>query len=255
MKLLCTALIILLGIGTATELALAGSPPRTVGVLFVVHGGSDDQDVADTFDTTLQFFQYDPNNIIFKGLIWNAAAWPTVVKPGDSQSYANAATQLKKYAFASSAWRARIPAPELTDRQFADLQKALKAEGRRQNVHFVADIAQWIGTQEQANRLPWPRYLYEPKVPEGHPADLLRQRDGRRSLAGLRSRALQRGRPGRAPAQAGRRRDRDGRHDGRRHALLEDLRRGQHDPPGGRRLEPAEWHGRARCAGSTTRPT
>jgi len=169
MKLLSAAIVLLLGLSAVPDLALAGSKPRTVGVLFVVHGGSDDQDVADTFDTTLQFFQYDPNNIVFKGLIWNASAWPTVIKMGDSQSYANAATQLKKYAFAVERLGGKDPSAALTDRQFASMQKSLKAEARRQNVRFVADIAQWIGSQEQAYRLPWPRYLYEPQVPKGSP--------------------------------------------------------------------------------------
>ncbi|MDH4021691.1 MAG: hypothetical protein OEV14_01055 [Gammaproteobacteria bacterium] len=167
MKFLSAAIVVLLGLSAAAGPALAGSKPRTVGVLFVVHGGSDDQDVADTFDTTLQFFQYDPNNIVFKGLIWNASAWPNVIRMGDSQSYANAATQLKKYAFAVERMGGKDPAPVLTDRQFASLQKALKAQARRLNVRFVADIAQWIGSQEQASRLPWPRYLYEPQVPRG----------------------------------------------------------------------------------------
>ncbi len=160
------ALILLSLVVAATPIA-AREKPRTVGVLFVVHGGSEDQDVANTFDSTLQFFQYDPNNIIFKSLIWNASAWPTVVKSGDSQSYANAATQLKKYQFAQSRIGGRDPAPALTDKQFARMQRALKKEGRDRNIRFVADIAQWIGTQEQTDRLPWPRYLYEPKVPNG----------------------------------------------------------------------------------------
>jgi len=167
MKMLRTALLALLILGPGTELALGASKPRTVGVLFVVHGGSGDQDVADTFDSTLQFFQYDPNNIVFKGLIWNASAWPTVIGMGDSQSYANAATQLKKYTFAVERLGGEDPSAELTDRQFADMRKALKAEGRRLNVRFVSDVAQWIGTQEQADHLPWPRYLYEPQVPKG----------------------------------------------------------------------------------------
>lgn len=166
MKRICTLVVMLLSLA-ALDFAQARSQPRTVGVLYVVHGGSDDQDVADTFDTTLQFFQYDPNNIIFKGLIWNASAWPTVVKSGDSQSYANAASQLKKYAFAVERMGGRDPSPVLTDRQFAGMQKALKAEARRLNVRFVADIAQWIGSQEQARRLPWPHYLYEPQVAKG----------------------------------------------------------------------------------------
>lgn len=161
------AVVALLALCIAPGPASAADAARTVGVLFAVHGGSEDQDVADTFDTTLQFFQYDPNNIVFKGLIWNASAWPTVVKSSDSQSYANAATQLKKYAFAVERMGGADPSPVLTDKQFARLQKALKAEGRRQNVRFVADIVQWIGSQEQADHLPWPRYLYEPQVPNG----------------------------------------------------------------------------------------
>jgi len=166
MKLICTLFVVQLSLAAA-DFAYARSEPRTVGVLYVVHGGSDEQDAADTFDTTLQFFQYDPNNTIFKNLIWNASAWPTVVQSGDSQSYANAATQLKKYAFAVERMGGRDPSPVLTDRQFADMQEALKAEARRLDVRFVTDIAQWIGSQEQAGRLPWPRYLYEPKVPNG----------------------------------------------------------------------------------------
>jgi len=166
MKLICTLLVVQLALAAAS-FANAQSQPRTIGVLYVVHGGSDEQDTADTFDTTLQFFQYDPNNTVFRNLIWNAAAWPTVVRSGDSQSYANAATQLKKYAFAVERMGGRDPSPVLTDRQFADMQKALDAEARRLDVRFVTDIAQWIGSQEQAGRLPWPRYLYEPKVPGG----------------------------------------------------------------------------------------
>jgi len=159
--------LLLFSLLVAATPVVAREKPRTVGVLFVVHGGSEDQDVANTFDSTLQFFQYDPNNVIFQSLIWNASAWPTVVKSGDSQSYANAATQLKKYQFAQSRIGGRDPAPALTDQQFARMERALEREGRQQNIRFVADIAQWIGTQEQTNRLPWPRYLYEPKVPNG----------------------------------------------------------------------------------------
>ncbi len=163
------ALSLVMSLACATAPAQDTREPRTVGVLFVVHGGAVEQDVADTFDSTLQFFQYDPNNSIYKSLIWNAAAWPTVVKSGDSQSYANAASQLKKYTFGSERMGGNDPASALTDRQFDMLQRELEARGRELNVRFVADIAQWIGTQEQANRLPWPRYLYEPKVPGGSP--------------------------------------------------------------------------------------
>jgi hypothetical protein len=147
----------------------AVAAPRKVGVIFVVHGGSEDQNAAQTFDSTLQFFQYDPNNVIFKNLIWNAKAWPSVLKSGDSQSYANAATQLKKYEFSSKRLGGRDPATYLTDRQFEDMSRALDRLGPELGVEFVTDIAQWIGTQEQAYRLPWPRWLYGPQVEGGTP--------------------------------------------------------------------------------------
>ncbi len=147
--------------------AASAAAPRKVGVLFVVHGGSDEQDVANTFDSTLQFFQYDPNNVIFRSIIWNPAMWPNVVKSGDSQAYANAATQLKKYAFQGKRIGGTDPATRLADENLADMTRELRRIGRQRGIEFITDIAQWIGTQEQANRLPWPRYLYHPQVPNG----------------------------------------------------------------------------------------
>jgi hypothetical protein len=145
----------------------AAAAERKVGVLFVVHGGSDEQDVANTFDSTLQFFQYDPNNVIFKGIIWNPQMWPKVVSGGDSQAYANAATQLKKYSFSYARIGGKDPAPRLTDGQLADMTRELRKLGRKRGIEFVTDLAQWIGTQDQTDRLPWPRWMYNPQVPNG----------------------------------------------------------------------------------------
>ena len=33
---------------------------RTIGVLYVVHGGAEEGGLAETFDNSLQFFHYDP---------------------------------------------------------------------------------------------------------------------------------------------------------------------------------------------------
>ncbi|MSO97753.1 MAG: hypothetical protein EXR11_05980 [Rhodospirillaceae bacterium] len=144
-----------------------GGKQRTVGVIFVVHGGGEEQGVANQWDNTLQFFQYDPHNPIYKNIIWNAAAWPTVVKSGDDQAYANASTQLKKYAFASERMGGIDPALGYTKKQQADFEKTLTKAGKKIGVRFVVDRAQWIGAQEQTKYLPWPRYMYEPKVPGG----------------------------------------------------------------------------------------
>jgi len=138
-------------------------------VLFVVHGGSDEQDAAHTFDSALQFFQYDPNSVIFRNIIWNPQAWPGVLSAGDSQAYANTATQLKKYNFEYARLGGTDPAPKLVERQFGDMTRELERLGKARDLEFVTDIAQWIGTQEQANRLPWPRYLYRPQVAGGAP--------------------------------------------------------------------------------------
>lgn len=158
--LLVTSLLLVLALP-------APAAPRKVGVLFAVHGGTDDQDVAHTFDSTLQFFQYDPNNIIFKGFIWNPVMWPKVVSAGDSQAYANAATQLKKYAFEYARIGGRDPATRLAEAQLADMSAELAKLGPGMNTEFLTDIVQWIGTQEQASRLPWPRWMYGPQVPKG----------------------------------------------------------------------------------------
>lgn len=80
----------LIGIATAAMMLASPVVARTVGVIFVVHGGGEEQGVDNQWDNTLQFFQYDPHNPIYKNVIWNPEAWPTVVKSGDSQAYANA---------------------------------------------------------------------------------------------------------------------------------------------------------------------
>lgn len=140
---------------------------RTVGVIFVVHGGDEANGVPEQWDNTLQFFQYDPHNPIFKNVIWNPEAWPTVVQSGDSQSYANASTQLKKYAFGLARMGGRDPATGYTEKQFADLAADLKKAGPKIGVKFLADRAQWIGAQDQVKYLAWPRRMYQPQVPGG----------------------------------------------------------------------------------------
>ncbi|MBL8629625.1 MAG: hypothetical protein JNM81_08360 [Rhodospirillaceae bacterium] len=147
--------------------AVPATKQRTVGVIFVVHGGTEEQDVFSQWDNTLQFFEYDQHNPIFKNVIWNPEAWPTVVKQNDSQSYANASTQLKKYRFANERMGGKDPSVENTEKQFADMARELKKAEKKLGVKFVADRAQWIGAKEQTKFLPWPRHMYNPQVPGG----------------------------------------------------------------------------------------
>lgn len=149
--------------------AHSAEAPRKVGVLFVVHGGSEENDLGNTFDNSLQFFQYDPNNMVYRGVIWNPKAWPSVVQADDSQAYGNAATQYKKYAFQNARIGGADPAPDITDRQFEAMTRELEARGREMGVQFLTDIAHWLGSQTYIHRLPWPRYMYGPQVPGGSP--------------------------------------------------------------------------------------
>ncbi|MGI9329167.1 MAG: hypothetical protein ACR2QB_00490 [Gammaproteobacteria bacterium] len=145
----------------------AAEPLRKVGVLFVVHGGSEENDLGNTFDNSVQFFQYDPNNFIFQRIIWNPRAWPSVVKSDDSQDYANASSQYIKYAFQNERVGGLDPAPDITDRQFEEMTRQLDAMGKERGIEFVTDIAHWLGSQTYIHRLPWPRYLYGPQVAKG----------------------------------------------------------------------------------------
>jgi hypothetical protein len=157
-------------LGALITLSLhAAEAQRKVGVLFVVHGGSEENDIGNTFDNSIQFFQYDPNNIIFQRIIWNPKAWPRVVNSDDSQAYANAATQYKKYAFQNSRIGGVDPAPEITDRQFDAMTRKLDAGGKQRNIEFLTDVVYWLGSQTYIHRLPWPRYVYGPQTAKGSP--------------------------------------------------------------------------------------
>lgn len=148
---------------------MAAEAQRTVGVLYVVHGGGEESYLGETFDNSVQFFQYDPNNYIFNNIIWNPEAWPTVVKSDDSQDYANASSQFKKYTFQNNRLGGFDPSPKITDRQFETMTRQLDAIGEERGINFVTDIAHWLGTQTFIHRLPWPRYMYYPQVEGGSP--------------------------------------------------------------------------------------
>jgi len=168
MKYISKWAFIMLGMLVALSLH-AAETQRKVGVLFVVHGGSEENDIGNTFDNSIQFFQYDPNNIIFQRIIWNPKAWPRVVNSDDSQAYANAATQYKKYAFQNSRIGGVDPAPEITDRQFDEMTRKLDAGGKKRNIEFLTDVVYWLGSQTYIHRLPWPRYVYGPQTAKGSP--------------------------------------------------------------------------------------
>jgi hypothetical protein len=166
-KIISLAVLLLAAFLTVT--LQAAEPARKVGVLFVVHGGGAESGLGDTFDNSLQFFQYDPNNFIFKRILWNPEAWPTVVESEDSQAYANASSQYKKYSFQNARIGGIDPAPSITDRRFEEMTRQLDAMGKQRGIEFVTDVSGWLGSQTFIHRLPWPRYMYNPQVEGGAP--------------------------------------------------------------------------------------
>ena len=139
---------------------------RKVGVLFVVHGGSEDTAIESLWDSVIQIFSYDPHTAIYQRVIWNEEAWPTVASFGDGASYSNVASQLDKYEFQDD----RVgtdPNASRTAKQIADMTDALEAREADLGVDFIVDRAQWIGPREQTKFLPDPRRMYEPQVQGG----------------------------------------------------------------------------------------
>ncbi|MGI9289979.1 MAG: hypothetical protein ACR2QG_01735 [Gammaproteobacteria bacterium] len=149
-------------LGSITNITLAAE--RTVGVLFVVHGGSEESSLGNTFDNSLQFFQYDPNNVVYNMGIWKPRAWPNIVKAEDSQDYANAATQYRKYSFQINRVGGKDFAPNVTDRQFEEMTRQLEVMGKERGIRFITDNANWLGSQTFIHRLAWPRQMYNSQI-------------------------------------------------------------------------------------------
>jgi hypothetical protein len=142
----------------------ANEDDKTIGVLFVAHGGSEESSLGGTFDNSVQFFQYDPNNVVYNMVTWKPRAWPNVVNADDSQDYANASTQYKKYSFQIGRVGGKDFAPNITDRQFEEMTRQLDAVGKERGIRFVTDMANWLGSQTFIHRLAWPRHMYYSQI-------------------------------------------------------------------------------------------
>ncbi len=134
---------------------------RKVGVLLLVHGGTEFTDTSQ-WDSTLQIFFYDPNSVVYQRIIWNRAAWPMILKAG------NAPKEAGKYAFEADRIGGDDPAGEIFRNQTADLRANLRAASAELDVEFVVDYINWIG---DIPHLPSPRLLYNPQTPKGSPVD------------------------------------------------------------------------------------
>lgn len=147
--------------------AIAPAQAKKIGVIYAVHGGSATSGVMQLWESSIQIFSYDHNNSIYKRVIWNPRAWPTVSNFGDEQRYANVKSQSLKYAFQNKRIGGVDPARTYTQAQFDDLTENLMRLGAEQGIEFVTDWASWIAGHGDTMHYPYPRSLYNAQVPGG----------------------------------------------------------------------------------------
>jgi len=160
-------------VGLALVLSLSGfmhkSDRPKIGVIYVVHGGGGDKTdaiQATLWESAIQIFSSDPNNPIYKRVVWNPEAWPRITGFGDGQRYSNIASQIKKYTFQNEKV-GLDPARDITVGQWKRMSKTLNKMEKDLGVDFITDWSSWITSYKDIKHLPWPRYIYNPKVPGG----------------------------------------------------------------------------------------
>jgi hypothetical protein len=151
--LLASALFGLLAAGCTT----VDQPPKKVGVLLLVHGGTEHSETSQ-WDSTLQIFFYDPNSFVYQRIIWNKAAWPMILSAG------NAPKEQGKYAFEHDRIGDQDFTAPIFEQQTRDLRAELEAVGDELNTEFVVDYINWIG---DIPHLPSPRLIYNPPTARG----------------------------------------------------------------------------------------
>ncbi len=140
---------------------------KKIGVIYAVHGGSAETGVKQLWESSIQIFSYDHNNSIYKRVIWNPEAWPTVANFGDEQRYANVSSQSLKYAFENKRVGGIDPARSTTQAQFKNLTSELERLGADQDIDFITDWTSWIAGHGDTMHYPYPRSMYNAQVEGG----------------------------------------------------------------------------------------
>jgi len=142
----------------ACSSAPPAEPPK-IGVLYIVHGGTEGHSDAQLWDSTIQIFSHDPNSIVYKSVIWNATMWPRVLQFG------NAPKERGKYSFEMERIGGTDPSIKLYRQRVAALREALQAREAELGVEFVVDYAGWIDGDPA--QLVHPRAIYNPPASMG----------------------------------------------------------------------------------------
>ncbi len=127
-----------------------------IGVLFVLHGGMDEYVPLNLFDAALHQFAYDPNHPVHSLIMWNSAAWSTVLDSEFSIKFR------RKFEFEYERIGGLDPFHALSDIQLADMKAVL--DQNPYGLEFEVDFASWM-SGDRPEHFPYPRFLQSP--PEG----------------------------------------------------------------------------------------
>ena len=134
---------------------------RVIGVLFVIHGGSEDWTDRGAFDTAAQLFSYDHNSAVYQRFLWDPRIWPRFM------DFGNGPKEGLKYRFEYERIGGPSPFYGITYAQLRSLEEALEARSQELGVRFVVDLASWMAADPKNH--PWPRLVYGPGSAQGQP--------------------------------------------------------------------------------------
>lgn len=122
-----------------------------IGVIFVLHGGMDTYKHQFLWDASVQMFSYDQNHPVYSMVIWNSAAWSTVLETEFAIKF------IRKYKFEYDRIGGIDPFHRISDRQFKCMQAVL--DNNDQGLIFETDYACWMAS-DRIEHYPYPRFIY-----------------------------------------------------------------------------------------------
>jgi hypothetical protein len=125
-----------------------------IGVLFIIHGGSETRKPQYMWDAVVHQFSYDQNHSVYKFVIWNPKNWGMVLQP---QTTEFAVRFSRMYDFEYERIGGSDPNYRILDKRLADLQAELK-----KNTYGITFEMDWAGymSAEHPDHYAYPRFLY-----------------------------------------------------------------------------------------------
>ncbi len=110
-----------------------------IGVLYVVHGGMENNETQYMWDAAVLQFSFDHNHAVYKLVIWNSANWPMVLDTNVSDFTLK---YLRMFEFEYERIGGTDPFNALSEQQLADMKTELDA-----NTYGHTFEVEWAGYQ------------------------------------------------------------------------------------------------------------